>query len=246
MAASTERGAIVLTAAVTPDKRYGVSLADPVIRLRQYESAINHWWTIAQNRHLALCVVETTGFDLASGADVPQGVRLIEHRPSSSASDNGKGAVEAEALDRAVDALILSNPQLTGIYKVTGRLRLANPQDVFGSEYMASLRVRRTLDRAFCDTRFIQVPVTIWREFLTQMGDEVRDEQGRFLEHVLARRLVDAEYAGFSVDRFARRPVLIGQSGTSAKMYGKTSLNSTQMMATLERNMRRIAHHKQV
>ncbi|MFF1382219.1 hypothetical protein ACFVWT_01500 [Arthrobacter sp. NPDC058288] len=204
---------ILLTAAVTPDVAFGSSLSDPKERLRQYRSAIDEWSRVADASDCDLVTVETTG----SGDSLRDQVRVVDFHAPEDTKQHGKGAVESAALDAAILACGL--PDSSTVHKVTGRLTLRNAERLV-APLDNGARVRRTLDRTYCDTRFFSTNVKFWQTHLSGMANEVADDSGRYLEHVMAHRLMKAEYGGTAVQRFPERPMLLGVSGTTGKSYG--------------------------
>ena len=204
---------ILLTAAITPDVAFGSLLSDPAERLRQYRSAVGVWLRAAEKSGCDLIVVETTG----SGDLLRDDVKVLDCIPSDNARGRGKGAVEADAIDAAVSDCGLSDGST--VHKVTGRLTVLNSTNLIVPVERGA-RLRRTLDRSYCDTRFFSVTAGLWTQYLSGMGQEVNDHQGRYLEHVMAHRVAAAEYAGETIQRFPERPMVLGASGTTGKSYG--------------------------
>lgn len=216
-------GYVILTAAVTPDPRFGSVLSDPKVRLGQYHNALAYWSKVAEKRDWKVLVVETTGFaahDLVTPAE--QRVQALNFHPDDALVRRGKGAIEAAAIDfllREADV-----PSSATFYKVTGRLTLANSSQLLTEVADGAALARRTIDGKYCDTRLFATQAAFWREHLGAMAEEVDETCGRYLEHVLAFRLVRAEYLhDVSVERFKRRPILVGISGTTGAHYGKLS-----------------------
>lgn len=211
-------GVVVMTMAVTPSIGLAVSVADPTQRLNQYRSALEKWIRVAERRDLYLAVVETTGFaeDRLLGQKSDH-IIYHNHEPSTVDVSRGKGAIEAAALDSVM--AVLPSPITWGI-KVTGRLFVTN-SEVFFNPGASAVRVRRTLDRAYADSRAFTFDRSAWQSHLNGMNLEVDEARGRYLEHVLAMRLIAGEYAQtLRVDPFVRRPVIVGQSGTTGRKYG--------------------------
>lgn len=212
---------VLLTAAVKPDSQYAVSVSQPAERLAMYQAAVSNWWRFCQSTGRQLLVVETSGASReAFLANLPQndGVAFVNHFPSQHARYGGKGAAEAEALDAAVDTIGVEEGHT--LTKVTGRLILENPIQVLKDLEPGVAVVRRTLDRRYVDTRLFSMAVGTWMSRMKGMSLEVDEGRGRYLEHVFAHRLVEAEYAGdVEVHRFPKRPRLVGRSGTSNARY---------------------------
>jgi hypothetical protein len=204
---------ILLTAAITPDAAFASSLSDPAERLGQYKSALDVWSRVADEMACDLAVVETTG----SGDKLRTSVRVLDFTPADDMRQHGKGAIETAAIDAAILACGLSD--LSTVHKVTGRLTVRNASNLL-APLSDGARVRRTLDRTYCDTRFFSVNVGFWRRHLSAMANEVDDNGDRYLEHVMAHRLAIAEYCGSEIARFPERPMILGVSGTTGKPYG--------------------------
>lgn len=204
---------ILLTAAVVPDAAFRNALSDPDERLRQYRGAIQQWSVVAGSTRSRLLVVETSGSagHLADLADV------VSFTPSEVAKKAGKGGAESEALEAGVRAAGLGADDT--FHKVTGRLALRNAAAVI-KPVQGGACVRRRMDRSYVDVRFFSAKAGVWNQYLLGMGAEVDDGGGRYLEHVMAQRLIVAEYDGVEVERFAERPMFAGSSGTSGKKYG--------------------------
>jgi hypothetical protein len=204
---------IVLTAAVEANPIYGSALSDPATRLKQYVASVSGWARIAEKCSFDLLVVETSGNEEALAKYFP----TCGFRVEDEIAKRGKGAAEAVALDDALVNYQLSKEST--VVKVTGRLQVRNATRLIIPS-AGDVRVRRTLDRRYCDTRFFISSYAVWESTLTGMHHEVDDSNGRYLEHVMAKRLIDAEYTGVEVARFAERPQIIGSSGTTNQKYG--------------------------
>ncbi|UIJ35545.1 hypothetical protein [Allobranchiibius sp. GilTou73] len=215
---------ILLTAAVTPDPAFlagdasfWMTLADPQVRAGQYRAAVDHWSGVAHAVGGRVAVVETSGADRG---DVTRrtDVGYVSYSLPAGLASGGKGAIEAAAIDHALDTLDPAPD--TVLVKVTGRLLVENAARVIGPVGDATVQVRRSLDRAFADTRFVVTTVGTWREHLSGMGVEVDDDRARWLERVAAQRLIVGEYAGtLTVQRFPDPPRFVGASGTTGVRY---------------------------
>lgn len=205
---------ILLTAAIVPDESFRNALSDPEERLSQYRTSIQFWSDVAVALDSRLLVVETSG----SAELLADQAETVGFTPSARAKNAGKGAAEAEALEAAIRAAEL--PEDATLHKVTGRLKLRNWESTVLPLHYGAARVRRSLDRRYCDVRFFSATAGFWIQYLQGMSAEVSDDGGRYLEHVMAQRLILAEYAGEKLERFAERPIFSGSSGTNGKSYG--------------------------
>jgi len=236
---------ILLTAAVTPDPRLTGVLVDPRTRSAQYKRAIMAWQEAAAKVSAELVVVETSGASPDDILDTLDGTTWISFSPSDRGVLRGKGAAEAEALDHAIGMLGARIVGTSTLHKATGRLILENPGAVLGDVCRTEFRVRRSLDRSYCDTRLISCSLDGWATYLTGMATEVDDQGGRYLEHVLAQRLIMAEYGGgASVSRFRVRPSIRGVSGQTGQSYGGQW--RARAVAPLERMLAHVASRKEL
>lgn len=246
MTDSSVAGAILLTAAVRPRPEFAVAVSDPARRLAQYISAINQWAGVARRMSYSLVVLETSGFDLSTALDPSHQALVLNHSPSEHSVRGGKGAIEAEAMESAVGAMAEMHSPLCSVFKVTGRLAVAEPEALLVPLTTETFRVRRTLDRSFCDTRMFGFTIGGWKRWLTGMQAEVQDSSQRYLEHVVAQRLVLAEFKGAIVGRYTHKPRFMGQSGTSGSTYrGNLSGSPARLMAAVEGRLGGLAHSKQ-
>jgi hypothetical protein len=226
---------ILLTAAITPVQSFKGSLRDPEMRFNQYMAALRFWASVADQVDAQIVVVETTGADLDAFVDpLPSGqhrrIVVFPYAPSISAVQNGIGAIEAEALDAAMSSLAEGRTANALVAKVTGRLRINNAIELLAAHDNSTVLARRSLDRRYVDSRFFQVPVTLWSSYLTGLASEINDQEGRYFEHAIAYRLIVGEYERtLRVIPFARRPIVQGVSGTTGRRYGRSFTRALNM-----------------
>ena len=246
-------GIILLTAAVTPNPLYQAAVSDAGIRLGQYQNALANWTRQATRIGWRTAVVETTGFP-ASGLleGIPninqEQISVVSFEPDPEIIARGKGAVEAAAIDAVLTNPGLDlDPSLT-LYKSTGRLILRNGDQLLAKIRNNAITIRRSLDRRYCDTRFFGTTVGFWNKQLSGMAEEVDDDGGRYLEHVLAHRILDSEYQGcVTINRFHQRPLIVGQSGTTGSRYGSSqALLKARVLASMENFLAKKLSSKQV
>lgn len=218
---------VLLTAAVTPAPQFGAAVSNPSERLAQYQQALSFWANDSTRCDWKIIVVETTGCPSSQlTARVPSSllprIIVVPFETKAELISKGKGSVEAAAIDSALNATDLPITDESTFYKATGRLVVGNAARLLSRLPRNTAMVRRSLDGKYCDSRFFGTTVKFWKDNLSSMGDEVNDDEGRFIEHVLAHRLRDSEYRyGAAIDRFPHRPRIAGQSGTSGQKYGR-------------------------
>lgn len=243
---------VLLTAAVTPNAQIQTALSDAELRLSQYQQALAFWATQCTEIGWKTILVETTGCPhekLVKNLPTPvvDAVDVITYESLDGEARNGKGAIEAAAMDYAVQNTRFDLNGQSALYKVTGRLTLGNARRLLKGPGSNAAIVRRSLDRRYCDTRFFGTTVKFWRDHLLEMASEVNDAEGRYLEHVFAHRLSDAEYrSNAHVTPFAQRPLIGGQSGTTGAKYGQgPSLGRDLILRPVEKLLHKHLSRKQ-
>jgi hypothetical protein len=239
--------AIILTAAVYPSVQGPVTVRDPQVRLAQYAVALGNWSRAVTARGWQMAVVETTGSaaELRSRGMVARTTWLGQYEPDAAALARGKGAVEADAIDWLLDENADRIHPTTSVFKCTGRLWLKNHDRVLTEVGRNSVRVRSTMDGSWVDSRLLGATAQTWRSHLRQMGAAVDDPAGVYLEQVIGRRLhIMLGLDAGTIERFPRRPQLVGISGTTGKAYrGRGEIIRTAVLDPIEelisRNMRR-------
>lgn len=214
----------LLSAAVAPQPEYldskatshPTKIADPSLRLAQYLSALENWNTLVRGTGGHIVVVETSGeghVELSAYADV------VPFAPTPKQVMAGRGGIEAAAIDHALQTL--APTRQTPLFKVTGRLFVPNALEAARDIDPGTVRARGRADRTFYDSRFIITDVETWQRHLSGMDVQVDDEADRWLERVLAVRLMEADIlGGVRVERFPVIPTIVGVSGTTGQVYG--------------------------
>ena len=139
----------------------------------------------------------------------------------------GKGALESACLDFAFQELEESFGNNTVVHKVSGKLIVRNYEKVLLPQSQNTVAIRRSLDRAVCDSRVFSLRVQTWNQHFTELFKEINDlDNSRYFEHVLAYKIISAEFnQKFVVKQFYELPQLVGYSGTNGMKYGGFSKN---------------------
>ena len=159
--AAGARNVLLLTATIIPATLTGQTrIDDPDVRRGQYEDALRFYLALPRGLFSEVLFCENSGADLeslraiADGAN-PSGaaVRFLSF-VSDTPREYGKGHSELDILDRAWDLHVRHYPETTLVWKVTGRLRIAN---------MAAL-VRSAPDgaRVYLDLRLVPRPLRVF------------------------------------------------------------------------------------
>jgi hypothetical protein len=247
-----EMNIVLLTATVTPNVGDHLVVADPHLRLQQYQETAKHWYRALAGSGFHLAVVETSGAgknDLLSGLSRSErsSVAFHSYSPSPSEIGRGKGAIEMAAIQHAITESIGLDSGST-LYKCTGRLPLLNVARCIGELERGSVRARMTLDRSSADTRLIGATVQEWKNLLFNTAGLVDDAHGIYFERVVASRIASALALGrCRLNRFPVRPIFGGISGTSGRRYSpRLSQARHFLLHPMELVMVKVAAHKQV
>lgn len=217
---------VMLTAAVSPTVATKVAITDPEVRLAQYRESLATWLSwVSDVDGAEIHLIETTGFDrerFLKGVDLQRVSPLHwhSHEPTGDANQRGKGAVELEALSSVMSESLASVPDAATVYKVTGRLRLTNPDECVRRLATNEVVARRSLDHSYFDTRILGMSLRVWRDRLLGAQHLVNDSSGVYLEHVVAARLAEPVFLGqLTARRFKVRPSFEGVSGSTGLVY---------------------------
>jgi hypothetical protein len=216
----------LLTSTVRPHAGVNVTVADESVRRRHYVDALAHWLACPLQPS-RIVLVENSGEDLERlAASAARGTQshppiLLSAPLPGGVIQRGKGAAEAAMIDYALSELDLLEDE-HHLFKVTGRLYVRNIRRIIPRvRGRREIILRGTLDRSLVDTRFFGASGDVWRRNLRSMPDEVEEDAGVFIEHVVARRSLHAAWAdGVHIRRFAGRPAFSGCAGTSGLDYG--------------------------
>ena len=243
---------VVLTATVNVHRDAVVVMVDPALRLYQYLGSVARWLAMANDHGFRVMLVENSGADLRDfrlALPVESRARLAvleADTPPEDVTRRGKGASESLMIDQAMHAI--DTQPTEWIAKVTGRLFVKNLSRALPRhDEKLSLVMRGTLGGGYVDSRLLVARRATWGTTLKGMAAEVDDPAHLFLEHVIARRVIDAERsAGLRVGRFRRAPQFVGVSGTSGQHFGGAMASLRGMFfSPLERALRLTPRDKQ-
>lgn len=200
-----------------------ISVVDPDVRLASYQRSIAAWNEIACARRIQLHILETSG---AKVDDLLTQVRKNDrasihfgaYEPRAEVS-RGKGAIEFSAIAWYLKSRMHSDVN-DSIFKATGRLILRNASYCVSPIANDSVRIRMALDGNYVDTRLLGGSSKVWSELCESAASNADDEAGIYVEHAVAA-FVSSRRAlkTLSVERFARRPLFEGVSGSTGKFY---------------------------
>lgn len=218
-----DKGLLVLTAAIDPRGCPNVRRSDPALRERDYVDALRRWTALTNGTSFRTLFIENSGTDLRSFRSRIQDnadVDIVQYTEASDVIAKGKGNAEGRIIERIAE--YLEESVHSGVVaKCTGRLWVNNfdacVKDLRPSEHFFRVTIRRSLDLA--DSRFFICDPATWRKYLRGMDNEVDEPSGVFLEHVLARRALQAIGDGIPFRPFSRLPRIQGVSATTDHPY---------------------------
>lgn len=221
---ATSSGLLVLTAAVSPHADVPFTALLPEQRLELYRVGFRFWFEQANLMDLKLVVVETTGQPASNffTDEELDSVHFLNFSPNKKFNKRGKGALEAECLDYAVQVLSDLYAAKTTFHKVTGKLIIPNAKSIIRPQRDNQLTIRRSLDRSVCDTRVFSTTLGTWKSHFSGMSALTNDlDSSKYIEHVIAYKSVIAEFSnGLTVSPFPQIPRIKGISGSNGAAYG--------------------------
>jgi len=237
------RYVLLLTATVTPGETPYLKLADPGQRETQYLEALARWCD-ALPPEWAIVVAENSGCPASRfeevGRRAGRQVRFLEC--ADRGSETGKGVGEAGLIDDFAQCDVAQGCEW--IFKCTGRLFVDNvnrclPLLEGGGGVCGSI----VPSLAHMDSRFFGSSKDVFHQYFTDMGKEIREEEGVYMEHVAARRMLAAFGAGHSFRPFVTLPYLIGRSASLDTSYDSGSI---RLKTFLRQRVRRVMMDREI
>jgi hypothetical protein len=237
------RPALLLSATVAPGETPYLKLRDPGQREQQYLSALASWCD-ALPANWVIVVAENSNWPTSAFIEVGRrsgrAIRVLECQDRGSSA--GKGVGEAGLIDDFVNSGLAR--ECDWIFKCTGRLFVHNigkclpPLDDRGGVCGA---IVPSLDHM--DSRFFGGSRDVFNEYFTDMGREISEHEGVYMEHVAARRMLSALGAGHAFCPFATLPYLIGRSGSLDSSYSGAGI---RLKTFLRQRVRRVAMDREI
>jgi hypothetical protein len=93
------------------------------------------------------------------------------------------------------------------------------------------------------DSRFFGASRDVFHEYFTNMGGEIREQDGVFFEHVAARRLLSSLGAGHAFRPFETLPYIVGRSASlDASYHGR----AVRIKGFLRERVRRMVMDREI
>ena len=205
---------IVLTATVLVPPGTPIVRIDPLLRLRDYQQALEFYTSFIGHGIDRIVFAENTGFDLkplheiADARNVASSVDFISFRGNDFPPEYGRAFGEATILDEVMrDERCLRYPADTIYWKSTGRYKVTNLDRMMktmpqGVQLYCDLRRRG--EKRWADMRFMSWTRRGYEAFLAGISQAIREDIRNFSPAEMA--LFDLLEARFSTSplRYAR------------------------------------------
>jgi len=213
------RHVLLLTATVAPGDTPDLRLRDPSQREGHYLDALARWCG-ALPPVWAIVVAENSSWPPSRFTEVGErfGRRVDVLECADRGSREGKGVGEAGLLDDFAECELAQS--CDWIFKCTGRLYVDNIDKCLPA-----------LDRGggvcgaivpslnHMDSRFFGASRSVFHSYFTNMGNEIREDDGVFFEHIAARRMLSSLAAGNAFRPFETLPYIVGRSASLDASY---------------------------
>lgn len=210
---------VFITATIHCGKTPAVKRSDPEVRKLDYLRGLNSWLKRDLKADIIFC--ENSGADLSDfqaavrSAGMDESVHFLSFSGNSGAERFGKGYGEIEMLKYAFETL----PQLSRyhyIVKASGRYFYRNPIEIVQSISNATADLLCDIhhDLGYGDTHTVAFRPEIALRHLLPYQDELDENNGMIIEHLMARCVHRALLAGSSWKPLPCSPRCDGISGS--------------------------------
>lgn len=130
---------------------------------------------------------------------------------------HGKGYGEGEIMKYVFEHSKLIDGEKSFI-KITGRMKVVNIKDIAFAirKNKTYFNVPSRTLRTLYDTRIYAMPVDEFKKYFIRRYEEVRDDQGNYLEHVYTKVIKENN---IRVTNFPKYPRIVGISGSTGNPY---------------------------
>jgi hypothetical protein len=236
------RYVLLLTATVAPGETPYLTLKDPARREAQYLEALARWCG-ALPPEWAIVVAENSGRPAAPFVEVGRRADRVVHflECADRGSESGKGVGEAGLIDDFSQSEIAAGCEW--IFKCTGRLFVPNVGACLPPLEGEGVCAAIVPSLAHMDSRFFGASREVFREHFTGMGAEIEEDDGVYMEHVAARRMLAALAAGHAFRPFPTLPYVAGQSASLGTTYDGAG---TRLKTLLRERVRRVMVEREI
>ncbi len=236
------RHVLLLSATVSPGETPYLKVRDPGEREAHYLDALARWCR-ALPPDWAIVVAENSSWPASRFTEVGErwGREVHVLACPDRGSQAGKGVGEAGLIDDFAASEFARSCEW--IFKCTGRLYVPNFTDCLPALVGDGVCGSIVPSLAHMDSRFFGASRDVFREHFTGMGGEIREDEGLYLEHVAARRMLAAIAAGHAFRPFEALPYVIGRSASLDVAYDG---RSTRIKWFLRQRVRRVMMKKEI
>jgi hypothetical protein len=214
---------VLLTACIKPTSTLFLKITNVEERLVSYLKALHFWIHESTASNIIFAENSLYEYDygplIKAASSKGKSLEILQFKASKLGEEYGKGFSEGEIME-----YVINNSELLkgadNFYKVTGRLIVSNfnkiSQNHQSTETLFNLAAPRAV---MADTRFFKVKKSFFETHLSQIYKNVRDGEGKYLEHVFYDAL-----KGKKIPSFKIYPQILGSSGSTGQDTGKTKL----------------------
>jgi hypothetical protein len=236
------RNVLLLTATVAPRGTPDLRLRDPGQREAHYLDALARWCE-ALPPEWAIVVAENSNWPASRFTAIGERSGRMVHvlACADRGSQAGKGVGEAGLLDDFAKCELAQGCRW--IFKCTGRLYVANIGKCLPSLDEDGVCGAIVPALNHMDSRFFGASRDVFHEYFTNMGGEIREDEGVFFEHIAARRMLSSLGAGHVFRPFKTLPYIIGRSASlDASYHGR----GIRIKTLLRQQMRRMVMDREI
>lgn len=214
---------LLVTGTISPPNQVPfLELKDETARYKQYKESILNLLESRYINKLIFCEnsgseIELDHFKEKAMSYNKQFEYITFEADDRNITSNGKGFGEGEIILYALNNSELLRSEKF-FFKLTGRLNITNidnilKESVEGVNYFNRVEFFRKNNKV--DTRFYGVNISDYLSYLASAYESVRDNDGRYLEHVFYERLSNSNLIHRSTVYYPRFTGISGSSGNS-------------------------------
>lgn len=220
------RQLLVLTCAVSPPGTPRLVRSDQDLRRQDYLGSARKWARILEGMNVDVLILENTGqcveFMVKEFRAFGVECNTLQYVEEINMQMRGKGNAEAAMFDRLSEFLRSRMTTYDFVYKVTGRLVVTNFASIclHAPADQPAVCARIRFDRTQVDTRFFGATPDVFHTYFTGLGGKVLEDEGIYLEHVVALAVAKAIFGKTRWFPFRHYPRLAGISASTGVAYG--------------------------
>jgi len=206
---------LILTATIDPICTHKLKRSNPTERLNDYKKALSLW---RQHEFKNIVFIDNSGYDLSVLREV---YKNVDHKVTflstprrDKDSHKGKGYGELTMIKYAFDHCeVLSQAPI--IIKSSGRVYIKNFSHFINEYVECEIMCNLEKNLSWADSRFFCSYSTFYQQFLFPNIEQLNDDQGFYIEHLLALACHEAMQKKHKWLPPASLPLVTGISGTN-------------------------------